>query len=149
MNTEKPHLGRTKNWSKRPCGSGLGYLITGEFLDHPHMRGPHCRTSFVVTHDEKTGEVETANSRYRLVDSGEPTRLPGWPWKGDRMRFLGKNGQVHERAAAMMGFEIDKEYEVIDCEVGDWYHTIAFVGVSGRWNGVMFEHCIPEVLEGK
>lgn len=62
-----------------------------------------------------------------------------WPCKGDRMTFLGKNGYDSEREAAMKVFEIGKEYEVVDCEVSNWHHTVAFVGIPHRWNGVMFE----------
>ena len=68
---EKPHNGRIKNWFKdsTDCdGKGLGYLIRGHFVDHPvyaGQRGGH--TSYVVKHDETTGEIETRNSRYLLV----------------------------------------------------------------------------------
>lgn len=62
-----------------------------------------------------------------------------FPWKGDRMRFLGKNGYGRELAEAMKLFEVGKVYEVADCSVGDWSHSVAFVGVPGRFNGVMFE----------
>lgn len=137
--TDKPHYGRIKNWCKKVCEGGLGYIITGEFLDHPQYRGPYCHTSYVVAHDVITGEIETRNSRYQLVVDGEPTRFLGWPFKGDRMTFLGKNGYDYELVAAMKVFEVGKEYEVADCEVGDWHHTISFVGVDGRWNGVMFD----------
>lgn len=136
---DKPHHGRIKGWSKEPCNSGLGYRIVGEFLDHPHFRGPRCHTSYVIAHNSETGEIETANSRYTLVTDGEPTRMPGWPWKGDRMRFLGEHGYEHERAEAKKVFEVGKEYEVEDIDIGDWHHTIAFVGIPGRYNSVMFE----------
>lgn len=134
----KPDHGRIKSWSKAPCNGGLGYLIEGEFLDHPYLRGSG-HTSVVIAHNAETGEIETRNSRYRLVNDGEPTRMPGWPWKGDKMRFLGKNGHDYEREEALKAFEIGAEYEVADCEVGDWNHTVSFVGKPGRWNGVMFE----------
>lgn len=136
--TDKPDHGRIKDWSKDPCDGGLGYLIVGEFLDHPYLRG-RCHTSAVVSHNSETGEIETRNSRYRLVAEGEPTRMPGWPWKGDRMKFLGENGYDSERKAALEVFEVGKEYEVADIEIGDFHHTIAFVGIPGRYNGVMFE----------
>lgn len=64
---DKPHHGRIKNWQKDECQGGLGFLIVGEFLDHPHFRGSRCHTSAVVSFDEATGEVETRNSRYRVV----------------------------------------------------------------------------------
>lgn len=134
----KPDFGRIKAWSKSSCDGGLGYLIEGEFLDHPHIRG-RGHTSAVIAHNSETGEVETRNSRYRLVAVGEATRMSGWPWKGDKMKFLGKNGYDHEREDALKLFEVGAEYEVVDCDVGDWRHTVSFVGIPGRWNGVMFE----------
>jgi hypothetical protein len=136
---EKPHHGRIKNWLKVKCAGGLGFFIVGEFLDHPHFRGPACYTSHVVALDEATGELETRNSRYRLVNDGEPTRMPGWPWRGDKMVFLGRNGHDYQLAEAMKVFEVGRQYEVEDVNVGDCHHEIAFVGVPGRYNGVMFE----------
>ena len=62
-----------------------------------------------------------------------------WPRQGDWMRFLGQNGYEHELAAAMQVFKVGHEYEVVDCEVGSWHHSVAFVGIPGRFNGVMFE----------
>lgn len=66
--TEKPHKGSIKNWFKYDSDKGLGYLIRGEFVDHPAFAGlPDGHTSYVISHDEKTGEIETRNSRYTLV----------------------------------------------------------------------------------
>lgn len=69
--TDKPHRGTMKNWFKEYWGCegyGLGYMIRGEFVDHPEYAGcPNGHTSYVVAHDEATGEVETKNSRYTLV----------------------------------------------------------------------------------
>lgn len=135
---KKPHHGRIAGWHKSACDGGLGYVIVGEFLDHPMFRGPMCHTSAVISHDETTGEIETRNSRYTLVESGEPSRVPGFPWKGDKMHFLGANGYEHELEAARKLFLTDQVYEVEDCDVGDWSHSIKFVGVEGRHNGVMF-----------
>lgn len=75
---DKPHKGTIKNWFpyyfdrketeeyyKEPVG--LGFLIRGTFVDHPQFgfaRGSH--TSWIMSHDEKTGEIETRNSRYTL-----------------------------------------------------------------------------------
>lgn len=67
----KPHKGSLKNWFKEDwgcAGLGLGYMIRGEFVDHPEFAGcKNGHTSYVVAHDEATGEVETKNSRYTLV----------------------------------------------------------------------------------
>lgn len=147
--SDKPHHGRVKDWVKEPCDSGLGYLIVGEFLDHPHFRGPRCHTSYLVAHNSETGEIETKNSRYTLVDDGEPTRMPGWPWKGDRMIFLGKNGYERELTEAQKMFEVGKEYEVEDILIGAWSHTLSFVGIPGRYNGVMFESVTLTSADGR
>jgi hypothetical protein len=66
MMTDKPHKGRIERWWRYPCQGGLGYGINGQFLDHEHIRGDG-HTSYVVFHDEATGEIETRNSRYTLV----------------------------------------------------------------------------------
>lgn len=67
--TEKPHKGSIKDWSKLRCtDKGLGYIILGEFVDHPEFAGAKDgHTSYVVAHDEATGEIETRNSRYTLI----------------------------------------------------------------------------------
>lgn len=65
---EKPFHGRIKDWARlRSTDRGLGYLIIGEFLDHPKFAGKQGHTSYIVKHDEETGEIETRNSRYLLV----------------------------------------------------------------------------------
>jgi len=68
----KPHRGRIEWWSKRPCEGGLGYRILGHFREHPNF-SPYiwAWSSFVVKHDEASGEIETANSRYTLVGAEE------------------------------------------------------------------------------
>lgn len=70
MDTTKPHKGKISNWAKRETISqkGLGYYIIGKFVDHPDFAGDFGHTSYVVAHDEVTGEIETRNSRYTLVD---------------------------------------------------------------------------------
>lgn len=69
MSEDKPHKGRIKNWYKEEVGSeyGLGYIIRGRFVDHEYFAGEVGHTSWVVFHDEETGEIETRNSRYTLV----------------------------------------------------------------------------------
>lgn len=65
--SDKPHMGHIRNWFKSPAdGHGLGYIIRGEFVDHPEFAG--CKdghTSYVVAHDD-LGNIETKNSRYTL-----------------------------------------------------------------------------------
>lgn len=73
----KPHKGRIANWVKFTVDPsyGLGYVIIGDWLDDPRPikpttptgRGMELMTSYVVAHDEATGEIETRNSRYTLV----------------------------------------------------------------------------------
>lgn len=66
--SDKPHKGRIDDWYKSECGAaGLGYLIRGKFLDHPDFSGYYGHTSYIVKHDEATGEIETRNSRYTLL----------------------------------------------------------------------------------
>lgn len=74
---------------------------------------------------------------------------PRWPDKGDCMIFLGENGYPHELAAAMKIFKVGKAYLVEDCEVGDWCHHISFVGIPGRFNGVMFDPGQPKPEQGQ
>ena len=67
--TKKPHLGKITDWQKSEVSAqyGLGYQIVGIFVDHPRFAGMRGHTSYVVAHDEETGEIETRNSRYTLV----------------------------------------------------------------------------------
>lgn len=74
--SEKPHKGRIADWRRSPAFSrdGLGYVIEGVFLDHPDRMthfdpGGQGHTSVVLAHDEATGEIETKNSRYTLVQA--------------------------------------------------------------------------------
>lgn len=51
-------------------GPNLGYIFRCDFLNHPVFRGLSAfggNTSLVVKYDEATGEVETLNSRYKVV----------------------------------------------------------------------------------
>ncbi len=63
---EKPHKGRIGRWTRittlndKVCVAGLA-------LEHPEFGGHYMRTSYLVSHDEETGEIETRNSRYTLV----------------------------------------------------------------------------------
>ena len=64
-----------------------------------------------------------------------------WPAKGDRMKFLGVNEYPFELEAAKKIFTVGNTYEVHDCNVRNWSHSIQFVGVKGNFNGAMFELC--------
>lgn len=80
----KPHKGKLVKWWKHyplpQFGSeGLGYLILGIFVDHPEFAGEFGNTSWVISHNEETGEIETANSRYTLI--GQPIKEP---FRGDK-----------------------------------------------------------------
>jgi len=63
--TDKPHKGRIDRWTKLTFP--LGTIVFGRALEHPAFAGSEIRTSYVVSHDEATGEIETRNSRYTLV----------------------------------------------------------------------------------
>lgn len=62
-----------------------------------------------------------------------------WPQAGDLMRFLNANGYPRERENAAEVLSTNCWYEVEDCDVQEWSHTVKFKGVDGRFNGVMFE----------
>lgn len=67
--TPKPFNGTITNWRRVDCQRehGLGWVVKGRNTDHPTDRRPDITTSEVVAFNEATGEIETANSRYRLV----------------------------------------------------------------------------------
>lgn len=73
MQAEKPHQGKIHRWSKMHVGDdyGLGWCVYGDAEDHPFFGNATIRTSYVVKHDEATGEIETRNSRYTLVGPEE------------------------------------------------------------------------------
>lgn len=70
MTEFKPHHGRLADWHKVSSFSdkGTGFCISARALDHPEFKGRLILTSYVISYDEKTGEIETRNSRYTLVD---------------------------------------------------------------------------------
>ena len=66
--TAKPFKGEIRDWYRVPCDRGVGFYVMGAFQDHPDApAGTFSNTSYVVKHDPKTGDIETKNSRYRLV----------------------------------------------------------------------------------
>lgn len=70
--SEKPHKGEIHRWFKHAHkdAGGLGYIVRGTVYNHPEFgntSGGFFHTSWIVSHDSATGEIETANSRYTLV----------------------------------------------------------------------------------
>lgn len=52
-------------------GPNLGYIVIGNFRNHPRFRGFDAigaRTSLVVKYTKSTGRLETLNSVYKLLD---------------------------------------------------------------------------------
>lgn len=75
----KPFKGTLKDWhiffpAPQWEPEGLGYIIKGTFVDHEDFAGEEGSTSWVVVHNEDTGDIETLNSRYVLF--GEAKREP-------------------------------------------------------------------------
>lgn len=71
---EKPFKGTIENWRKVRIAPGI-HVIEGDFVDHPQFAGKFGHTSYIVRHDEATGELETRNSRYLLGEkAGEMKR---------------------------------------------------------------------------
>lgn len=70
----KPYKGEISNWYKNhfnkyafpSLGENLGYTIVGKPHGHPEFI-TWIYTSAVVKHNQETGEIETLNSRYKLV----------------------------------------------------------------------------------
>ena len=74
-NRQKPFMGTVKNWKRvydltSPVG-GLGYAIYGKIYKNNGIEYGPIRTSFVVTHDSRTGIIETNNSIYYLIGEGD------------------------------------------------------------------------------
>jgi hypothetical protein len=66
--TEKPHKGRIEQWEEVEVGDYT--IVIGLFVDHPEwMENSYGQTSYLVSRNYLTGEIETRNSRYTL---GEP-----------------------------------------------------------------------------
>ena len=93
---------------------------------------------------------EFEDGRFEKLDTNTEPWKPTteWPVKGDWMKFLGRNGYNHELTNAKSIFTVGQSYEVESCEVGNWSHSIRFVGISGGFNGVMFERVAPPTKNG-
>lgn len=65
----KPHNGTITGWRRVECDRthGLGWFVKGFNEGHPTKLPATASTSEVVSFDAATGEIETVNSRYRLV----------------------------------------------------------------------------------
>lgn len=63
----------------------------------------------------------------------------GWPRKGDKMRFLAKNGYPHQLEAAKAKMKEGEILTASNIRVGSWESSIEFEELTGRWNSVMFE----------
>ena len=55
-----------KETMEEAYGPSLGYVVAGFRSETPKL-GTYWRTSLVVKHNKRTGEIETLNSRYKLV----------------------------------------------------------------------------------
>jgi hypothetical protein len=67
MDTSKPYKGSITDWYVLPCLGGLGYYVRGTFKGHPEFDGMYGHTSYALSLDRATGELETRNSRYTLI----------------------------------------------------------------------------------
>ena len=63
---EKPHKGRITDAKRQYVGKK--YVIWGFSDGHEEFHGRYFHTSQVLKHDEETGEIETRNSRYAVVN---------------------------------------------------------------------------------
>lgn len=68
-----------------------------------------------------------------------------WPQKGDKMRFLGRNGYESELELATRYFNTEDEYEVDQFSLGIFSSRIYFVDVPFGWNSVMFDFADPNL----
>ena len=73
--TEKPHKGRIEQWDEatRVANDGREYTVVwGLFVDHPEWTdNSYGHTSYLVSRNYLTGEIETRNSRYTLGEKAE------------------------------------------------------------------------------
>lgn len=102
----KPYRGRIINWIKLTNQFDED-IIAGEFLDHPGLRGGRSQTSALLAHDEKTGAIETVNSRYRLV----PAKAASSRGRGSQRKGRNPPAHVEQRPAA---FRFTSQGEKID-----------------------------------
>lgn len=62
-----------------------------------------------------------------------------WPQKGDKMRFINRNGYPRDLEVARLKIQEGQILTVREFHLGDWNSTILFEEVSGHHNSVMFE----------
>lgn len=138
----KKHHGRIR-LSSMP-DSVVGQQVNGYFLDHPFIRG--AGHTSVVLRQEPDGEIETMNSRYKLVTEGEEGRFQTFAMRGEEVIFLNKHGRESERADAIKsGLVEGGKYFVVDISIGNFSSTyeIEFADYSHKkqrkwFNSVMF-----------
>lgn len=63
----------------------------------------------------------------------------GFASKGDKVRFLDRNGYERDLESARRVFTKDQMLTVKSVDVDKWSSTYEFVNVFGRYNTVMFE----------
>lgn len=66
----KPFKGAITNVTFLPCkkdDGSPGVYATCTFLEHPMFGGSSGHTSWIESYDPETGELETRNSRYKVV----------------------------------------------------------------------------------
>ena len=66
---DKPHKGRIINYTLLAANNKFAF--SGVALDHPEFKGRNIITSYVVKYDRESGEIETLNSLYTLVENEE------------------------------------------------------------------------------
>lgn len=73
------------------------------------------------------------------IYGGDMDGYPGFPRRGNRMRFLDQNGYDREREEARKVMKKGDVFTVKSCNVGRERSSMEFVELAGHWNTVMFE----------
>lgn len=122
------------------CGSTNGHSLSCVKIQRDHIDAASHPPSASQASDPYAMEWDIKGQAERRCSPPEKAapRRSEWPTKGDHMTFLGKNGYEFELRDALNKFEVGKEYEVEDCNVQSWSHSVKFVGMEGWYNGVMF-----------
>lgn len=59
--------------------------------------------------------------------------------KGDKVRFMNKNGYDPERERALKAIGLERIVTVVECDIGSSSSSYTFEEVPGSWNTVMFD----------
>ena len=59
--------------------------------------------------------------------------------KGDKVRFMNKNGYDSARKDALKFIGLERIVTVVECDIGSSSSTYTFEEVPGSWNTVMFD----------